>query len=62
MVSEARNAPNPISLAGDYQPISDMRASAAYRGEVAAALLRKALIEISGSAATRVTGQRREVA
>ena len=56
--------PAVLALAGDYQPISDMRASAAYRGEVAAALLRKALIEISGSETdtTRVTGQRREVA
>ena len=51
------------ALAEDYQPIADMRASAAYRMDVAQGLLRKALIEISGSAAdTRVTGQRRAVA
>lgn len=52
------------ALTADFQPISDMRASAAYRMEVAQALLRKALIEISGTAsnATRVAGVRREVA
>lgn len=52
------------ALADDFQPISDMRASAAYRGAVAGALLRKALTEVSGPSVqpTRVTGQRREVA
>jgi len=41
-----------------------MRASAAYRIDVAQALLRKALIEISGTPAsqTRVVGQRGEAA
>ncbi len=51
------------ALAQDYQPIADMRASAAYRMEVAQGLLRKALLEIAGAAAdTRVTGQRMAVA
>ena len=51
------------ALAEDYQPISDMRASASYRVDVAQGLLRKALLEVAGSeAGTRVTGLRQEVA
>lgn len=52
------------ALASDYQPISDMRASADYRSETAAALLLKALHEIAGdpSHATRITGLRGEAA
>ncbi len=51
------------ALAEDYQPISDMRASAAYRRDVAQSLLRKALIEISGATKdTRVVGIRGEAA
>jgi xanthine dehydrogenase small subunit len=51
------------ALARDFQPIADMRASAAYRMDVAQGLLKKALLEVAGSAnATRVIGQRREVA
>jgi xanthine dehydrogenase small subunit len=46
------------TLAQDFQPISDMRASAAYRIETAQALLHKALLEISGSIQTRVVGLR----
>jgi xanthine dehydrogenase small subunit len=48
----------------DYQPISDMRASAVYRSETAEALLLKALHEIAGgqSHATRVIGMREEAA
>ena len=42
----------------DFQPISDMRASSAYRLETAQALLHKALIELSGETATRVIGHR----
>jgi xanthine dehydrogenase small subunit len=42
------------ALAQDYQPIDDMRASARYRGEMAKALLTKALIEIGGGANTRI--------
>jgi xanthine dehydrogenase small subunit len=52
------------ALSMDFEPISDMRASAAYRMETAQALLRKALIEIAGETSrnTRVTGQREEAA
>ncbi len=52
------------ALADDYQPISDMRASAAYRIEVAQGLLRKALMEVAGEAsgALRVVGQREKAA
>ena len=46
------------ALAGDYQPISDMRASAAYRLDVAQGLLRKALMEVAGETATRVIASR----
>ena len=43
------------ALAADFTPLTDMRASAAYRMTVAANLLEKALIEISGaSAPTRI--------
>lgn len=43
-------------FAQDYQPIDDMRASAAYRAKVAANLLRKCLIELTEpEAETRVT-------
>jgi xanthine dehydrogenase small subunit len=46
------------ALAEDFQPISDMRASAAYRIETAQALLQKALLELTGTSATRVIGLR----
>jgi xanthine dehydrogenase small subunit len=48
------------ALGRDFTPITDQRASAAYRGEVARALLRKALIEVGGTATqhTRVVGIR----
>ena len=39
------------ALAQDFQPISDMRATAAYRIEVAQGLLRKALMEVAGATA-----------
>jgi xanthine dehydrogenase small subunit len=42
------------ALSLDYQPISDMRASAQYRTETAMALLRRALIEIGGGTKTRL--------
>ncbi len=43
------------ALAQDFAPLTDMRASAAYRMTVAANLLEKALIEISGAGApTRI--------
>jgi xanthine dehydrogenase small subunit len=40
----------------DYTPLSDMRASATYRADVANALLRKALLEAAGATNTRVMG------
>jgi xanthine dehydrogenase small subunit len=48
------------ALTADFQPISDMRAGAGYRMQVAQNLLAKALAEIAGarSDATRVTGLR----
>jgi xanthine dehydrogenase small subunit len=43
------------ALARDFTPLTDQRASAAYRAAVAANLLEKTLIEISGaSAPTRI--------
>jgi xanthine dehydrogenase small subunit len=53
-----------LALAEDYQPISDMRASASYRFDVAQSLLRKALIETAGKASreTRLMGLRGEAA
>jgi xanthine dehydrogenase small subunit len=45
------------ALAADYQPISDMRASAQYRMEAARALLRRALHEIGGGTGTRLHPQ-----
>ena len=53
-----------LALAEDYQPISDMRASAGYRMDAAQALLRKALIETAGKASrdTRLMGLRGEAA
>lgn len=50
------------ALAADFQPISDMRASASYRMEAARGLLRKALMEVAGADATRVMGAREAVA
>jgi len=46
------------ALEQDYQPISDMRASAGYRLSVGRNLLRKALVEIAGKAGTRIVGRR----
>ncbi|WP_376962519.1 xanthine dehydrogenase small subunit [Azospirillum sp. A26] len=48
------------ALAGDYAPLSDWRASAAYRSTVAANLLMKLYVETSDPAAeTRLVGDRR---
>ncbi|MTI17541.1 xanthine dehydrogenase small subunit [Rhodobacteraceae bacterium RKSG542] len=46
----------------DYSPITDMRASSAYRRDIAQALLTKALVEAAGTSTskTRVVGQRPE--
>lgn len=48
------------ALGEDFAPISDMRASAAYRLETAKALLAKALVECAGAptSRTRVVGRR----
>jgi xanthine dehydrogenase small subunit len=43
-----------MALEKDYQPISDMRASAAYRMETAKGLLFRALTELAGASSTRV--------
>ncbi len=43
------------AIGSDYAPLTDMRATAAYRSRVAANLLRKALIEVAGGEdATRI--------
>jgi xanthine dehydrogenase small subunit len=48
------------AMSEDFQPLDDMRASAAYRLEAAIALVAKAITEIAGtsSATTRVFGRR----
>ncbi len=50
------------ALAADFAPITDQRASAAYRRDVARGLLRKALAEVAGTptAATRVVDHRED--
>ena len=50
------------ALAVDFQPLTDMRASAAYRKEVAQGLLRKALMEVAGAANTRLLAKRKAMA
>lgn len=59
------------AIAQDFTPLSDMRASAAYRLDVAKALLRKALTEVAAQhtvtrngtrPGTRVVGQRGKAA
>jgi xanthine dehydrogenase small subunit len=52
------------ALADDFAPISDMRATAAYRLTVAKALFRKALTEVAAKQhlRTRLTGQRGKAA
>jgi xanthine dehydrogenase small subunit len=40
--------PAVAAIASDFQPLTDMRASAAYRSEVGANLVRRALLETSG--------------
>jgi xanthine dehydrogenase small subunit len=45
------------AIGSDYAPLTDMRASAAYRSRVAANLLLKALVEVAGGGgATRIGG------
>jgi xanthine dehydrogenase small subunit len=45
------------AIATDFAPLTDMRASAAYRSHVAANLLMKALIEVAGAAAPTRIGE-----
>jgi xanthine dehydrogenase small subunit len=46
------------ALGEDFQPITDMRASAAYRLAVARNLLRRLHLETTGTAETRLVGDR----
>ncbi len=48
------------AIENDFSPLSDMRASASYRRDVACGLLEKALVEIAAKSSqhTRVHGQR----
>jgi xanthine dehydrogenase small subunit len=55
-------SPAILALAEDFQPISDMRASASYRLDIVQQLLRKALMEVAGAEDTRVIGLREEAA
>jgi xanthine dehydrogenase small subunit len=60
LANEAAWQPAVTALDRDFTPIDDQRASAAYRAGVARALLRKALIEVAGTASqhTRIVGIR----
>jgi xanthine dehydrogenase small subunit len=62
LADPATAAASCVALAQDFAPITDQRASAAYRLRVAQALLRKALIEVGGAASntTRVVGCRED--
>jgi xanthine dehydrogenase small subunit len=46
------------ALHHDFQPLTDMRASAAYRMAGAQGLLKRALLEMAGGAPTRIIGTR----
>ena len=46
------------ALGQDFQPITDMRASAGYRLAVARNLLRRLHVETTTTAATRLVGER----
>jgi xanthine dehydrogenase small subunit len=56
--SEATVAAAVQALGEDFQPITDMRASAAYRLTVAGNLLRRLHLETTGTAQTRLVGER----
>jgi xanthine dehydrogenase small subunit len=60
LADETSWQPGLRALADDFTPITDQRASAAYRAHVAQALLYKALIEIGGTSTrdTRIVGIR----
>ncbi len=47
------------AIAADFQPLTDMRATAGYRSTVAANLVRRALTEIAGAAAPTRLGDLR---
>ena len=47
------------AIGSDFAPLTDMRATAAYRREVAANLVRRALMEISGAGAPTRLGDLR---
>jgi xanthine dehydrogenase small subunit len=46
------------ALGDDFQPITDMRASSGYRLSVARNLLRRLYVETTGTAETRLVGDR----
>jgi xanthine dehydrogenase small subunit len=60
IADEAAIADALVAMRDDFTPLDDMRASAAYRLDVACALITKAIAEIAGtpSTATRVFGRR----
>jgi xanthine dehydrogenase small subunit len=60
LANEASWEPALTAVEGDFTPITDQRASAAYRRGMARALLRKALVETGGAAThnTRIVGIR----
>ena len=60
LANEASWQPALTALEHDFTPITDQRASADYRNDVARALLRKALIEVGGTTTqnTRIVGIR----
>jgi xanthine dehydrogenase small subunit len=60
LANEASWQPAMTALERDFTPITDHRASAAYRSDAARALLRKALLELGGTATqnTRIVGIR----
>ena len=60
LANEASWQPAADCAGARFTPITDQRASAAYRGDVARALLRKALIEVGGTSTreTRIVGIR----
>jgi xanthine dehydrogenase small subunit len=60
LTNEASWQPAMTALERDFSPITDQRASAGYRRDVARALLRKALVEIAGTSTqhTRILGIR----
>jgi xanthine dehydrogenase small subunit len=62
VTNEATWGPAINALDLDYQPISDMRATATYRMDTAKALLRKVLLELAGETETRLVGQREHAA